>query len=114
MALGTVTKVKAGVVGDLRYAIVDVQITSGANYTTGGETFAAAQVPGLTSQLLAVHQCGGGSNNANRVVAQWDAGNKKLMAFGQTANTDVGLIERAANVDLSAAANSVRLFCLGK
>lgn len=114
MALGTVTHVKQGVVGDLRYVIADVNVTSGANYTTGGEEFDVAQLK-RTGTLLAVQVCGrGGVDATNRVFVEWDATNKKLAAYNQTAGTDVGLIEVAANTDLSATADKVRLFCLMK
>lgn len=54
MALGTITKVKRNgrpveyVKGNKFAVIADVQCTSGANYTTGGETVTAAAV-GLKS-----------------------------------------------------------------
>lgn len=106
MALGTVTKVKGGVFGDLRYAIVDVNITSGANYTTGGETFGAAQVPGFSSSVLSVEQVGSGSA-LRRAVYIPSTG--KLQALA--AATDV---EIAASSNLSAANDIVRLLVLGK
>lgn len=112
MALGTVTKVKAGVFGDLRYTIVDVAPSSGANYTTGGEGFAAAQVPGATGTVLAVLPVGSAIDATNKTVLQWDPATKKLVAYNQTANTDVGLIEVASNTNLSA--ESHRLLVLSK
>lgn len=112
MALGTVTVVKRGVIGDMRMAIVDVQPTTGANYTTGGEGFAAAQVGFASGQLLAVIPVGSTVDATNKTVLQWDPTNKKLVAYNQTANTDVGLIEAASNSNLST--ESHRLLCLGK
>jgi hypothetical protein len=44
MALGTVTKVDKYNVSNKRVRIYDVQLTSGANYTTGGETLNASTV----------------------------------------------------------------------
>jgi hypothetical protein len=44
MALGTLTKVDGWVEGNKRVRLYDVQLTTGANYTTGGETVAAASV----------------------------------------------------------------------
>lgn len=105
MALGTVTAVKRGVFGDLRYTIADVNPTSGANYTTGGETFGAAQV-NQTGSVLAVFQVGSGTN-LRRVVYIPSTG--KLQALA--AATDV---EIAASTDLSAAADRVRLVVLTK
>ena len=113
MALGTVTHVKQGVLGDLRYVIADVNVTSGANYTTGGETFTPDSLR-RTGTILGVIQLGGGANAANQVIVKYDTVNKKLMAFGATDATSVGLIERAASVDLSSAANIVRLLVLLK
>jgi len=105
MALGTVTHIKKGVFGDVRYTIADVNMSSGANYTTGGEPFAAAQL-NATGTLLSVIQVGSGTALRRAV---WDKGNKKLLALA--AATD---IEIASNTDLSAAADQVRLLCLHK
>jgi hypothetical protein len=114
MALGTVTKVKAGVFGDLRYTIVDVRPTSGANYVAGGAAFDVAQVPGATGSILAVDVVGGAVDATNKTFVEWDAVTKKLVAYNQTAGTDVGLIEAATNADLSGAAESKRLLVLSK
>jgi len=114
MALGAVTRVKAGVFGDVRYAIVDVLPTAGANYVTGGEAFNVAQVPGATGTLLGVIVLGGGIDATNKRFVEWDAVNKKLVVYNQTLGTDVGLIEAAVNSNFSAAADSVRLLVLSK
>jgi hypothetical protein len=106
MALGTVTKVKATVFGDVRATIVDVRPTSGANYTTGGEPFGAAQVPGATGTILAVFQVGSGTALRRVVFLPTTI---KLMALA--AATDV---EIAGSSDLSAAADNVRLLVLSK
>lgn len=57
MALGTITKptgVQASTVfGNKKVRIRDVQLTSGANYTTGGETVTAAAV-GLSRRIETV------------------------------------------------------------
>ena len=111
MALGTVTSVKQGVIGDLWYHIVDVQPTSGANYATGGEGFAAAQIR-KTGNLLGVIPVGAAVDATNKTILQWDQSTKKLVAYNQTAGTDVGLIEAAVNSNLST--ESHRLFCFGK
>jgi hypothetical protein len=105
MALGTVTHVKKGVFGDLRYIIADVNITSGANYTTGGEPFAAAQLS-HTGTLLSVQQVGSGTALRRSV---WDKDNKKLMALAAATDAEI-----AASTNLSAAADQVRLLCLLK
>ena len=44
MALGSITKISDYVVGNKRCRIRDVQLTAGANYTTGGETITAKSV----------------------------------------------------------------------
>lgn len=44
MALGTVTKVDGWTEGNKRVRVYDVQLTTGANYTTGGETINASAV----------------------------------------------------------------------
>lgn len=111
MALGTVTHVKQGVVGDLRYVIADVQPTTGANYATGGEVFGTSQLS-RTGTLLAAMVVGGETDATNKRLYQWDPATGKLVAYHQNANTDVGLIEVAASTDLST--DVVRLFCLMK
>lgn len=111
MALGTVTIRKQGVFGDLRYAIVDVAPTSGANYTTGGETFGTAQYR-QTGSLLGVIPLGSAVDATNKTVLSWDQATGKLVAYNQTANTDVGLIEVAASTNLSGEVH--RLLCLSK
>jgi hypothetical protein len=50
MALGTLTKASAYTVANKRVRVYDVQLTSGANYTTGGETITPASV-GLKSKI---------------------------------------------------------------
>ena len=105
MALGTVTTIRRTVFGDMRAVIVDVNGSSGANYTTGGEVFAAAQV-GATGTLFSVAQVGSGTALRRAV---WDKTNKKLIFLA--AATDV---EIAGNTDLSAVADQVRLLCLLK
>ena len=44
MALGTLTKVDSWREGNKQVRVYDVQLTSGANYTTGGETINASAV----------------------------------------------------------------------
>lgn len=111
MALGAVSIVKQGVFGDLWYVIADVVPSAGANYTTGGEGFAAAQVS-RTGTLLGVHQIGSVIDATNKTVLMWNPTSKKMVAYNQTANTDVGLIEAASNSDLSG--ESHRVLCIGK
>lgn len=111
MALGTVTIQKQGVFGDLWYVVADVAPSSGANYTTGGETFAAAQVA-RTGTMIGVFVAGSAIDATNKTFVVWNPATKKLVAYNQTANTDVGLIEAASNSNLSS--ESHRLICIGK
>lgn len=112
MALGTITEVKKGVIGDLQYAILDVQLTSGANYTTGGEVFDVAQVPGLKSVLYGVDFLGAGGGTG--YLPSWDSTNKKLMVFqGDNANAAAApAVQVPASTNLSAV--TVRIKTLGK
>ena len=50
MALGTLTKRSAYVSGNKRIRVYDVQLTSGANYTSGGETITPQNV-GLSRRI---------------------------------------------------------------
>lgn len=54
MALGTLTPVDKFPVGNRRGRVFDVQLTAGANYTTGGETINPSAV-GLAKRIIAVH-----------------------------------------------------------
>lgn len=111
MALGTVTLIKQGVVGDMVYHIVDVQPTAGANYTTNGEPFDVAQIPGATGTLLWVDGAPSSGVGVSSAQLTWDATNKKLKAYG-TAGSATGLTEIAANTNLSTQA--ARLICYTK
>lgn len=109
MALGTVTEVKSGVAGDLRYAVLDVQLTSGANYTTGGEGFDVAQVPGFKSAVYDVT-----GDIAGGYQVQWIPSTKKLLVR-QGDNPNVAAapgVEVGLNTNLSAV--TARIFVLGK
>lgn len=60
MAIGTITPVtpSAGYAdANKRVRVFDVQLTSGANYTTGGEIIAPSQV-GLKMRIQQVHSTG--------------------------------------------------------
>jgi hypothetical protein len=114
MALGTVTKVKATVFGDMRVTIVDVNPSAGANYTTGGEVFGAAQVPGATGTIFGVSVIGSPIDATNKTFLVWNPATGKLVAYNQTVGTDVGLIEAASNSDLSGAAEKQRLMVFSK
>jgi hypothetical protein len=102
MALGTVTLVKKTVFGDLQIFVVDIQPTSGANYTTNGDVFGAAQLPGApTGTILHVDCNPSGSVGGPACLTMWDPVNGKLKSYG-TAGSAAGLTEIANNTDLSA------------
>lgn len=50
MAIGTLTKVSAYTVANKRFRVYDVQLSSGANYTTGGDSITPRQV-GLNTKI---------------------------------------------------------------
>ena len=126
MALGTITKPTAlgsaadYTVANKRSRTRDVQITSGANYTTGGETITAASV-GLRSQIHQVVMdgnarttTGGASSLALAIDYSPTDGSVKLQAYrydGASAGKAF-LEEVAANVDLSTF--SARLTFIGR
>lgn len=110
MALGTVTVVKQGIFGDMKYTFADVQLTAGANYTTGGEPFDVAQIPGCTGTLYGVDIVGGAGGNGYLPV--WDSTNKKLMVFqGDNANAAAApAIQVPGNTNLSAVTVRVKAY----
>lgn len=58
MALGTITKVDAWTEANKRVKLVDVQLTSGANYTAGGETLNANDAKVQLRRITAVEPLG--------------------------------------------------------
>ena len=109
MALGTVNTIAQTNVGGMSLFVVEVQPSAGANYTTNGEAFDVAQIPGAKGQLLAVVPIGGHSVGGNSAQLTWDHVNKKLKAYG-TAGSASGLTEIANATDLSA--QRARFICL--
>lgn len=102
MALGTITKVDAFVEGNKRVKIVDVQLTSGANYTTGGESLTAANV-GLR-KIITVNALGPAqSSTPTSFQVGYDYTNSKLIAYGQNATPGaaVAQIQVTSNTNLS-------------
>ena len=107
MALGTITKpanTSDVTVANKRWRTRDIQLTSGANYTTGGETITAAAV-GL-KRIEAVFGYGSAktSNGATSRAIAIDysvSPNVKIQAY----NGDAGVLgpqtEVAANTDCS-------------
>lgn len=101
MALGTVTPVGPQVdLGGLVLQIVDIQPSSGANWTAAGEAFDIAQVPGGKGRLIAVIPQPSAGAGVNSPTFGWDPVTAKLLAFG-TAVSGTGLTAIANSVDLS-------------
>jgi hypothetical protein len=98
MALGTITKVTGAdhVEGNKRVKVRDVQLTSGANYTTGGESLTPAMV-GLHGKIDTVqgHLAVATSGGATCRAVSYDLTNQKLQVF-TTASA-----EAASNSDQS-------------
>lgn len=104
MALGTVTKVLDYTVSNKRFRVRDVQLTAGANYTTGGESITPASV-GLRKIEHVLTDVGAkNAAGTSAVPVRFDYANNKLQAYrydGATAGKAF-LEEVAVNVDLSA------------
>ena len=100
MAIGTISTVKGAdtIFGNKRVKVRDIQITAGANYTTGGVPLAASDV-GLKKIDVVFPGHAKDSNGAHNVSLSYDYTNSKLQAYfsaNAAANAEVG-----ANTDLS-------------
>lgn len=107
MALGTVTVVEKGVLGPggLRFVILNVQPSSGANYTANGETFDVSSYnPKISTVVFASFAPKDEASGATDLV--YDYANGKLVAFDAATG-----VEEAGNQDLSGA--TYRAFILG-
>lgn len=111
MALGTITKPTTGTggapnpdftVSNKRWRTRDIQLTAGANYTTGGETITPSQV-GLRSTIHQVIGTGVAAAAAGTTawVVKYDHTNSKLQAFGSNGAAPAALAEAASNTNLS-------------
>lgn len=107
MALGTVSVVKRGVLpGGLRFVILNIQPTTGANYTANGETFdVQTYAPKMKSVYFALFSPKNEASGATDLV--YDYANEKLLAFDAATG-----VEEAASQDLSTF--SYRAFIVGK
>lgn len=112
MALGTLTKVAAFTEANRRTRIYDIQLTSGANYTTGGETITPQQV-GLGRRIeLAVADgaaktSSGSTGNAVAFLYQAN-GSVKLVVYGISGTVPQPLNEQSASANLSTFSVRVR------
>ena len=106
MALGTVTEIERGVMGDLKYVILDVQPTAGANYTANGEPVTLANTFGFPNELFFA-SCENRVENADISEYFVDIANMKLVAIDAATG-----VEEAGNQNLSA--HRIRIFALGR
>ncbi len=104
MALGTLTKITSYVNGNKRVRIYDVQLTSGANYTTGGETITAAAV-GLRKVEKAspdgMANTSSGSTAHGVGMLYQSNGNVKIQAYSSNGAAPAAFAELGANANLS-------------
>jgi len=101
MALGTVTIVKRSVFGNFRVTIADIQVTAGANYTTGGESLPPSKL-GLNQIFFA--DCGPAvSSTPTTFQVAYNTTSSKLVAYGQNATPGPAVAQPqvTANTDLS-------------
>jgi hypothetical protein len=111
MALGTITKIDGWVNGNKRVKVVDVQLSTGANWTAAGESLTPAMV-GLR-RIVAVNALGPArSSTPTGFQVTYDYTNQKLIALAQgTAGAAVAMVAVTANTDLSTF--TVRLEIIG-
>lgn len=104
MALGTLTLIDASVLGNRHVRVYDVVPTSGANYTTGGESITPSAV-GMRRIIAAICDgpattSTGGTAYTVKPLYQAD-GSVKLTAHRTAAAVNNPLLEAAGNTDLS-------------
>lgn len=118
MAIGTLTKIAAYAWGNRRVRVFDVQLTSGANYTTAGETVTPKMV-GLghvIEQVMGAGTSGAGATTGYAIGANYAAvaanpGAVRLQGFVSNGASPALLNEAPSNTNLSA--GSVRLAFVG-
>lgn len=100
MALGAITKVDAYVEGNKRVKVVDVVLSTGANWTAAGESLTPAMV-GLRTITWA--DCNVGlSSTPTGFIVRYDYAGQKLIALAQgTAGAAVALVAVTTNTNLS-------------
>ena len=81
MALNSITFVKEtdNVVGKFRQAMFDIVMPS--SYSTNGEAFAAADLPGQMFKHIFAVQVVGGNHDAGALHISYDNVNKKIQAW---------------------------------
>lgn len=109
MAL-TLSEVERGVVGDLRYVIMNV--TFDATYPAGGESLTAADL-GFTSDVFLVTAAAAlHSTPTTALVPVYNHATNKLIALEGNYDAADGPLQEDATADLSAF--SCRIFALGR
>lgn len=108
MAVGTITVQKQGVIGNMKYAVVDV--VGAASYSTTGDALDLNAVCGFTQIYLVDANVVAPQPVVVRVAVEYDKTNKKLQCFG-TAGSASGTTECTAATNLSA--QTYRLFVIG-
>jgi hypothetical protein len=100
MALGAITKVDGYVEGNKRIRVVDVILSTGANWTAAGESLTPAMV-GLR-RITYVDATLGLSATQTGFLVRYDYVNSKLVALAQAvAGAAVALVAVTAGTDLS-------------
>lgn len=108
MAVGTITVQKQGVLGNMKYAVVDV--VGATSYTTTGDTLDLFSLGGFTTIYLVDCLIIAPQPVVNAPTVTYDRTNKKLQVFGTAANV-LGATETTNATNLSA--HTYRLFVLG-
>lgn len=100
MALGTITKIDGYADANKRIRVVDVQPSSGANWTAAGESLTPTM---LGIRRITFAECNVGlSSTPTGFIFRYDYVNQKLVALAQgTAGAAVALVAVTANTDLS-------------
>lgn len=114
MAVGAVTVTRQGVIGNMKYAIVNV--VGATSYTTTGDTLDLNAITGYSSIYGAIALYAGSASaktaapTVNAPVWTYDIVSKKLQAFG-TAGNALGLTEATAATNF--ANTTVTLLVIG-
>lgn len=112
MALGPVNTIRFWDAGGVRFLIVDVTLSAGANWTAAGEAFDTAQVPNAKGDLLAVIPQPNAAAGTNSPTVAWDPVTKKLLAYG-TAGNATGLTAIVDSTNLSGTKCRCLVICSG-
>lgn len=114
MAVGAITVTKQGVLGNMKYAVVNV--VGATSYTTTGDALDLNAVTGF-STIYGVFPGYGGAGSAktaaptvNAAIWLYDIVSKKLQAFGTAANA-LGSTEATSTTNF--ANTTITLFVLG-